>query len=379
MADNNTCNSAKRTRAVFEGSTSQCSVSDPSATTTSHLPTNSNEPVPFDSSTSPPAHTNSAAVENTADLSTPKARIISVPATTPCAPRNRFQPEHSSIKILNIMDKRLDKQSAELNDTITKLFAEFKLTFKKEFEDAKTSLLGEINTRFDELKAEVLMDFTQQITEVKNRVASLELKASELDKLKEEVSALNLNAGAKEVHQLKKQVDSLSETVRIHENSVVASDLRITGIPIEPNFNLIDFYTNLCSAINVNPPPVKSMFRVKHFKSYKNVPDPPIVIRLHSPFDKNFLLKSTKDFKRSNNTQMCLRHVGLDSDELFYVNENLTPHNYGIFKTALGLKKKKIITNAYTIRGIVYIRKLNSEEHTKIDTIEQLKSFFPDL
>lgn len=110
--------------------------------------------------------------------------------------------------------------------------------------------------------------------------------------------------------------------------------------------------------------------------NFRNIPDPPIIIRLSTPYERNFVLKKCAEFKRLNNTQFCLRNIGLESDQLFFVNENLTPYNYKMFKTALILKKDKRIKSKFTLRGIVHIKHYNNDETVRIDCPEDLNELF---
>lgn len=126
-------------------------------------------------------------------------------------------------------------------------------------------------------------------------------------------------------------------------------------------------------------PKIENIYRLnkiyKHNKPYTPTDDV-IVAKLLSPYEKNFLLKSIAKYRREYKTQLSLNHAGIQSDQYIYLNENLTPHNHKIFKAALRLKKDNKISAAYTLRGLVYIKKINSVEPILIEFFDELNKFF---
>lgn len=77
-----------------------------------------------------------------------------------------------------------------------------------------------------------------------------------------------------------------------------------------------------------------------------------------SPYDKNFFLKSFANYRKENkNFFFCLRDIGFDSDQKFFVNVNLTLSNFNILRAAVSLKRERCIHSVFTMRGLVYIKK----------------------
>lgn len=131
--------------------------------------------------------------------------------------------------------------------------------------------------------------------------------------------------------------------------------------------------------MKVPSPQIENIYRLN--KIYKdNKPYTPndevIVAKFHFPYEKNFLLKSIAKYRRDNETTLCLKDAGVESDQPIYINENLTPYNHKIFKEALSLKKGGKISDAYTLRGLVYVKKLNSDEPILIEFPGELKKLF---
>lgn len=255
----------------------------------------------------------------------------------------------SSTRLFNWLDTQFTKQNqyiSERSDLIQIMIQE-----------TKTSIFIEIAKRFNELKTEIINDVSKEICELADRVKQLETVNTEIDQPKTEVK--NLNA------KILKQ-----------DNSAVASDLRITNIPCYDNEDLQWIFENICSSMNITMPFLKSIFRVKHFKNHRDVDNPPIVVKLNSPYEKNFFIKTVSAFRSKYKTSLKLHHAGFESNEPFYINENLTPHNYQIFKSAQRLKKDELLAAAYTQRGIVYVKVNTDDEPLKVEFLEDLKQFF---
>lgn len=60
-------------------------------------------------------------------------------------------------------------------------------------------------------------------------------------------------------------------------------------------------------------------------------------------------------------SSLNLAHVGFAAKKRIFVNEQLTPKNYNIFKFAKQLKNDKAIHNYYTYRGLVFVKLTSSE------------------
>lgn len=80
------------------------------------------------------------------------------------------------------------------------------------------------------------------------------------------------------------------------------------------------------NSANITNVSLNRIYRVKIFKTIRNISDGPMVATLKSPYEKNNFLYTYSKYKRSKGImQLFLRLIGFDSDASFYVNENLTP------------------------------------------------------
>lgn len=255
----------------------------------------------------------------------------------------------SRSRLWNWLDAKFTKQDSYIKEQSEQI--------KNMIAESKRSLLTEIEQKFNVLKDQIIKDVKREVKELNDRVAKIETANTEVEKLKSDVENLKIKC--------------LNQ-----ENSTVASDVRITGLPFYNNENLQTIFESICSSLNTTLPLVKSIFRVKHYKNYRNVPDPPIVIKFYTPFEKNYFLKTVALHRNKFKSPLRLSDAGFESDTPFYINENLTPHNYGIFKTALKLKKDKILKTVYSLRGIVYVKQNENDEPISIIFPDQLQPFF---
>lgn len=264
--------------------------------------------------------------------------------------RGNINPEHpntprttdkeSSSRIIELMGKRFAKQAEDM----AAQFAKQNEVIAAQIQSSENKVLGELGEKLAEMRREL-----HTITE---RVVKLESAVSDIDHLKSEVGMLKA--------QLAKQ-----------ENLAVACDLRLHGIPFTVNENLFDIFAQICTTINISPPVVKNIFRLNNGNNKDGI----IIIKFATPYIKNFILKSISNFRRSNNDLLRLRHAGFNSDTPIYVNECLTKANHVVLQAAIGLKKKRQLSAAFTLRGLVHIKRTENETATRIESIEQLHSF----
>lgn len=265
----------------------------------------------------------------------------------------------SPLKFITIMEKRFDKLSNLLETMLI-----------SKFNECKQDLLHEFDKRFSVMKTNIdilLESVTSDINNVKDRVTELE-------------TVVNKNmAHQTEIEKLKNEIFTLKMYAQKQENSIVACDIRITGIPSVNihNDNLVIIYEKLCNALKIEPISFKTIYRVKNIGNRRNIQDAPIIIKFHSPYDRNYMLRMLTANIKSNKSSLQLNQIGIMSTKPFFVNENLTPANHHILIAARKLKNENKISSAYTNRGLVYIRKLGSEESLCIHSMEILKELFP--
>lgn len=115
----------------------------------------------------------------------------------------------------------------------------------------------------------------------------------------------------------------------------------------------MNIFGDICSTIRISIPAIKSMFRLQNEnnKIKKNSPDVPIIVKMWSPYDKNFFLKSLAGFKKMNKDfYFTLNDVGLGSNTKLCINESLIQSNYQILREAKRMKRDGIFQCFYNAR-----------------------------
>lgn len=220
-------------------------------------------------------------------------------------------------------------------------------------EEFKSRLFDEIDKRIDEVKSEVSV--------LRERVENLETVTVNINSMQDEIKTLK----AKIIHQ---------------ENSSVACDLRLNEIPFEQDENLYEIFNSICNTINISVPAVKTIYRLQNQNNkHTNISkDAAIIVKMWSQYDKNFFMKSFTNYRKINKEFFfCLRHIGFDSDHKFFVNENLTQSNFNLLRSAVRLKKKKILHSAFSMRNLIFIKKTPNDPIMQIDDIQHLYRLFP--
>lgn len=259
----------------------------------------------------------------------------------------------SPIHMVQMVDKRIERQT----EVFKTLLLESEKRTEKQVDTFKSLLIEFENRLFNEFDKRIL-DMKRELHDVSKRIEKLETVSTEIDELKNEIKLLK-------VRTLK------------NANSIVACDLRINGIPFTNQENLSAIFDRICKTINITTPQTKAIYRLqnKNNKAKEISPDAVIIVKLHSPYDKNFFLKSLGIYKKINKTNLMLKYLGFQTDKSFNVNENLTNSNYKILRAAITLKKRQTLHSAYTFRGLVYVKRLKDDVPTCIDHIDGLDLF----
>lgn len=256
----------------------------------------------------------------------------------------------SPTRIIQLIDKRFDRQTELIKSLIN---------------ESENRLLTVIDNSMSVFKREVA-NLSDRILNLSNRVEKVETVADKIECMKSDLETM------------KSEIENLKIEKQKHDNLHVASDLRINGVPFLDNENLYHVFDTLCNNLNIVTPTVKSIYRINHTQKIRDYPET-IIVHLVSPNDKNYILKNIALFKKSNKTNMQLKHIGLNSDKPFYVNENLTTNNYKIFQNALKLKRQKCLESTFTLRGLVYVKRAREEPPIMVDSSDKLINLFRDV
>ncbi|KAJ6643049.1 hypothetical protein Bhyg_08005 [Pseudolycoriella hygida] len=94
---------------------------------------------------------------------------------------------------------------------------------------------------------------------------------------------------------------------------------------------------------------------------------PIILVKFVSPTDKvNFISKYLA------HKCLCLKDVGFQSEQRIFIKENLTPHNYKIFRLCATAKRNDQLSKFHTRDGICYVALPSNDKMVAIHSIRQL-------
>lgn len=234
---------------------------------------------------------------------------------------------------------------------------------KEMLKASENRLLNEIDKRLYEMKME--------IAGVSERVAKLETVSGEIEVLKREIRELKMQSTQpSETINLQSEVLSLRNKFLQQENFAVACDLRIDGVPYTNNA----LFQIMCSNLNIAAPHTRAIYRIKRKNNKSSAPT--IIVKLMTPFDKNFILRTVSIYRRNNKDLLRLFLLNFDANNSFYINESLSQTNYKIFNTAFKMKREKRLSSVFTIRGIVHVTINQTDQPIRIECLEQLNGLF---
>lgn len=290
----------------------------------------------------------------------------------------------SPFRAVQALDHRFDKLPSTLTNTLTDTLTKL---IQTEISQCEQRIVTEVNKNIAETELKLLNEISVSVASLKSefqfiteRVNSLESKCSEISELREEITEVNdrvtkLETAMSENIELKQEIRKLKIQSIKHSNSAAACDLRINGIPYNTDEDLHHLFDNICKILQIPTPMFQFIHRlqVKNNKNKINSPDGVIIARLMTPFDKNFILKALNEFRKGNN--LTLNLLGFETDtpnQYFYINENLTNGNFKILREAVTLRKKKVLHSAYSFRGLVYVKRLSTDQPLCIEDLEVL-------
>lgn len=297
-------------------------------------------------------------VENTKP--TTKRPRDSLPILENLSKSSRSLINESPFKTMQSMDKRFEKLTQELTETIRE-------TISSEVKKIELKILADFNIKFATMKDELSKEINENIQVLRNeintvtqRVDCIEKQCSDMKHMQNEIANMN------------SVITTLNSKLQMHENSLIACDLRITGIPWCQDENLAEILSNICNILNIEVPYYRNLYRTR---SKNNSPDSAILVKLDSPMAKVHLLKSINEYRKNKNN-LHLHLIGINSDRIFYVNESLTQSNYIIFQNALRYRKQKKLVNVFTRRGVVNVIISAKDKPIQLYSLDDLHDLF---
>lgn len=242
---------------------------------------------------------------------------------------------------------------------------------------SNNDLLKEIRAmavKFD--KANERMDNMQQLHE--NNISNINEKINQIhSSIKVDVTEIKKETN-NEISKLLERIISLEND---NNNMDKTTDLIISGIPYSVDENLRATALNISVVINYQEE--DSIISAVRFKSPKQgscVEDnnttkvAPIVLKFSTISSRRTF--HAKYFAFSKTDALKLSHIGYDSNNRIFVNENLSKTNLDLLKKAKQLKKRGKIAGAYSYDGKVCVYHLkNDKKFQIISNVDDLKKY----
>lgn len=195
---------------------------------------------------------------------------------------------------------------------------------------------------------------------IENRFSELATQvSSDVNTLKTAVNDLNAKV-SNDVGEIKIQLSEHLIRIENTEDDIerlkIANDLRVSGIPVKDNENLLDSFRSIASEIGFDvgaQPNPTSIERIPILNKVTGAIIPSNTIMIHfvttrckQQFYSFYLNKMPLDPKK----------FGLNEQNRIVIGEHLTRKNAQIFKAAQTMKKNKKIAQTFTEDGIVKVK-----------------------
>ena len=254
-------------------------------------------------------------------------------------------------------------KTPKLNDDVTVGIMKLIDSKFQELNDAINAKMEDLSTNIMSSKSEILSQINTQILELRR----------EYNLITERI--IKLESDGDKGENLKAEICFLKEKIEKQENINVSSEIRINGVPSTENEDLFTVFKNICGVINIPTPHIHGIFRVKNISNNK-FNDGPIIVKLYSSFERNYLMRSFAMFRRQNRP-LTLQQIGFQSHAPIYLNENLTKTNNSIMRAASKYKREKKCSAAYSLRGWVFVRIQQNDAPILIKSLSMLDELMP--
>lgn len=222
--------------------------------------------------------------------------------------------------------------------------------------------LDELWTRIDKAFGESNQRIEAKIETCMEKINCLE---TQLAAVKDECcsNAKSFTAAVSDVR------DDLAATDEYVARLEKASELIISAVPFVPNENLKGIFEHIAGAIGCNTLPIVNLKRLAR-TAIKPGEAPAIVCQFALRLDRDAFYRKYLEQRNLN-----LSHIGFQSNNRIFVNENLTLLARSIRAEALKLKREGQLLQVYTKDGIVFAKSTTAARATACYTVAHLEKF----
>ncbi|XP_017471470.1 PREDICTED: uncharacterized protein LOC108362836 [Rhagoletis zephyria] len=230
----------------------------------------------------------------------------------------------------------------------------------------------------------------QQQTELRPLIESVSNKIIEVEnkltkRIEEEISSLAAAVAESSTHisALKERVEKsesgieclkaeLAKGVQQKSTADFAADAVAFGVAYKEGKNLKSIFNQVCLSIDFLAPHIRDIFRTRPSRAGLNGA---IVIKFHSPLDRNRTLRAFGDYRRRMKSAVPLQPLDIQGN--FHIFESLTKENRLLLQAAIKLRREGKLQSAFTLRGCVHVRSTNDKasQPTKILCEDDLEQF----
>lgn len=150
-------------------------------------------------------------------------------------------------------------------------------------------------------------------------------------------------------------------------------DLILSGIPFHLREDLADIFRKISLTIGYNDNNLPLVHLCRMARNPIASGTSPLILcefalqNVRNEFYRQYLSKRS----------LCLRDIGFESGNRIYVNENLSSNARQIRSEAIKLKKQGLLENVTTRNGVVYVKRIGSEDASAVYSLQQMASGKP--
>lgn len=179
----------------------------------------------------------------------------------------------------------------------------------------------------------------------------------------------NMKKAEGDIECLKQQLSSVTQQRAAPD---IVADAIAFGVPYTEGENLKSIFNQICLSIDFMSPQIRDIFRTKPSTATLNSA---IVIKFHSPLDRNRTLRAFGDYRRRMKSTASLSAIGTEGK--FHIYESLSKENRRLLQEAIKLRRERKLLSVYTMRGCVHVKtdKCKHNMSTRITCEEDLMQF----
>lgn len=222
---------------------------------------------------------------------------------------------------------------------------------------------------FDELWSKIdnaIKDSNRRIeTKIEDCMAKINGVEEKLAALREECST-SIKSMAVTIDEVRCELSSTNEFVGRLEKS---SELIISAVPFVTDENLKNTFEDITKSLGYTSAPLVDLKRMAR-APIKPGDSPAIICQ--------FALRAERDAfyrKYLERRDLNLSHIGLQSRNRIYVNENLTQTTRSIRNEALKLKRSGKLCQVFTKEGVVFVKPSATAAAVACHSLTQLENF----